>query len=307
MTIYDYIPEKLRDPHAKTKSALINQVKIKYLKEIMDKHGGRSTLPPIEVGGDDQLHQYANEMSLSDVYYHLSYLLTARKVKSIYCAERMMGLSKVMKEISDYGRPIWKDGLTDTPQLWFIKQEDGGAKHFFLSYAYLGTQDTYFDPILHEFKKYQAISLITCRVHLDHSILIEITQHNADFNKQLLVESDLTRLFGFRHFNSIEITHELIQQFDGAAEAISSERRSGEEAYSSLSRASNEKDTRNDNLRTQLQHREFRLENGQLTIDGIVSIVGVKRGNPGQLSVKTAMPPETQIKFIHRIFNILGW
>ena len=124
---------------------------------------------------------------------------------------------------------------------------------------------------------------------------------------QQKVEDEVLNLFGLRSYEEMEITHDHIVKFDELAEAISSERRSGEEAFSSLSRVATDKDTRKDGLRTLLENREFRLENGKITIGETSSIVGIKRGKPGQINIKSYMPPKTHIDFIHKIFNMIGW
>jgi len=75
-----------------------------------------------------------------------------------------------------------------------------------------------------------------------------------------------------------------------------------------MTRVNKESDTRNDSLRTELNNREFRKEQGLLKLENdIESVVGISSGERGKIQIKSHLIPENQIKIVHKIKDILRW
>ena len=207
---------------------------------------------------------------------------------------------------NDFGQPIWIEELNDSPKLWNVIKEDDND-HIFLSYIHMGSEHTYFDPITHVFKRYNETAVINYRLHFDDGI-IEISAKNSNQKAIEVSLADVLRIFKLSDIKFKDITNSDFRKFDVAVEKVTYERREGDEASASMTRANNESDTRKDPLRNDLNDREFRKENGLLILEnGVKSIVGLSSGERGKIQIRSHLSPENQIKMFHKIKDIVGW
>jgi hypothetical protein len=288
---------------------LVKATKRLYLKEINNKHGGKNFIRNIaskhSIEGEEYIESLSSVLKLSEVYYYLSYLFTAIQSKEI-CTFNSEKIQFDNNEIfNEFGQPIWVEELNKSPKLWNVIQED--QEHIFFTYIHKGSEHVYFDSITHVFKKYYETALINYRIHFDNN-LIEISSKNSTqqgFRESL---ASVTEILKLSNINYKEIDDEAIRIFDSVVDKVTYERREGDEASASMTRVNNESDTRKDPIRSDLSSREFRKENGLLILENNVrSIVGLTRGKPGKIQIRSYLSPDNQIKIFHKIIDILGW
>jgi metal-responsive CopG/Arc/MetJ family transcriptional regulator len=213
--------------------------------------------------------------------------------------------SNLNESLNEFGNPIWENELDLEPKQWNIYREN--EDHFFISYIHKSDEIINYDPIIHEIQKYRLTAIINYRIHLDHSILIEISARNSSSDRIKFTLKDIEEKFGIKDISYKMISHEHIEIFDGTAEQITHEKREGIDATTALTRVNKYSDTRNDALREDLIDREFRKEHGVLKINNNKYLIGLVRGNKGKIQIRRYIPPKEQIKVMHEIFNIFGW
>lgn len=289
---------------------LLKETKKLYLTEIENKRGGKKFLDIMaskyDIDKRDIVDTLSTVLKLSEVYYYLSYLFTAIQSNEI-CTFNLKKIEIIPIEIfNDLGQPIWIEELDDSPKLWNVIKEDDND-HIFLSYIHMGSERTYFDPITHVFKRYNETAVINYRLHFDDGI-IEISAKKSNQKAIEVSLADVSRIFKLSNIQFKEITDIDIRKIDSAVEKVTYERREGDEASASMTRANNESDTRKDPLRNDLDDREFKKENGLLLLENDVkSIVGLSSGERGKIQIRSHLSPENQIKMFHKIKDIMGW
>lgn len=307
----DYIPPNVisRIKYSNDEE-LLKAAKKLYIIEIEKKRGGKKFLDIMaskyDIDKGDIVDALSTVLKLSEVYYYLSYLFTAIQSKEICIFNAKKSIAVHSEIFSDFGQPIWIEELNDSPKLWNIVKEDDND-HIFLSYIHMGSEHTYFDPITHVFKRYNETAVINYRLHFDDGI-IEISAKKSNQKAIEVSLADVSRIFKLSDIKFKEITDIDIRKFDAAVEKVTYERREGDEASASMTRANNESDTRKDPLRNDLDDREFRKENGLMLLENDVkSVVGLLRGERGKIQIRSHLSPENQIKMFHKIKDIMGW
>ncbi|KKM54115.1 hypothetical protein LCGC14_1553740 [marine sediment metagenome] len=310
-----YIPKSiLTSIKSVDPNSIIDKVKVKYLNHLKLKRSGPHYL---ELTAKSYSLSHSNpEKSLSDffglsgIYYLTTNFYTSQLTHELLISDeefdKAIVLNKLNQLLSEYGQPIWDKEIKSIPTLWNIFPEDD-KKHFFFTYLHLSPDIINFDPIIHESKKFQLTAIINFRVHLDHSIIIEISaRHSRRESIKLSIDNIKNRL-NISNTKFQEITHQDIQEFDDNAEQITYERREGLQAVAALTRANRDADTRTDTLRGDLENREFRKENGVIRVNNQKCIVGLTRGRTGKIQIMRSLAPKDQIEVMHKVFRMLGW
>lgn len=323
--VESYIPAPLRNIFDwKSDDELVRKTKLKYLRQISVMPSGGSSVinnltdyfnvPHGDVG-TDWVAGLADELSLSDVYYHFTYILTCRCSNYILKFDKEKEKLKKYKQnisksniFSEYGMPIWEKDLSFSPKLWVGKQEEDSLNHIYLSFISSGTPYKYFDILTHEVKTINKPGLVKCRVHLDDG-LVEMAARDFPDNKISEVISFVNKTFGLNPLKPIEIRDSDIRNFDthSMVKQTTHEKREGEETTTALTRTTEEGDTRDDTLRQNIDDREFLQENGVIEVRGENVTMYVKRGKWGSIQFSRYLNPEIQIRAFHKLKQIFGW
>lgn len=311
--IAKHIPEGVRRKISfKNEEELIFGAKRIYIEQIYEFRGGKKFIEYLEQfygidSSENSMERLCNKMNLSDIYYYFAYLFAATQNNTIFNFGRNGEINKnISPELfNKFGQPIWDKALEVNPKLWVCCKED--ANHVFATFVSIGAEKRYFDPISQSFNKYTETGLINCRIHFDDD-LIEITPKNIGEDAINEVLGFLKNKFNISHITPISITDQDIRDFDKKAEQVTYEKREGEEATTTLTRANKEGDTRKDALHKEIQDREFRKEHGLLEIDGdIRSIIGLTRGDEGKVQFKSYLVPSNRLALFHNLKDILKW
>lgn len=138
-------------------------------------------------------------------------------------------------------------------------------------------------------------------------MIIEVFFKDSNKNKINKSIRNITDLLDISELTFNSITSQDIENFDRIANQVTHESREGDEAFTTLTRADYDKDTRNESARAYIEDRPFRLENGIIKINDIQYNIGLKRGKKGIIQFKRHIPPNEQIQLSHEIFRILRW
>lgn len=311
-----YIPNSIFKSIRSNKIELTveNVVKL-YLDEISNRKGGMSFIESYakekKIIDPRNIELISKSVKLTDIYYFIANFFTCSKnhyVKTCdgHDIERIKEIISNLQ--SEYGQPIWEEELQEHPVLWNIMKEIV-PNHFYITYLHSNPQTTYYDPIIHDKRSYKVTGIINFRIHLDHSIFIEIYFSESTINQINKALSNLLNILNIRRSEFLEITQQQMRIFDQYADKITHEAREGRYATVYLTRTSETSDTRRDNLRrdTDLAQREFRLEHGILLMDGEEFIVSLTKGRRGKIRIMKHLPLGRQIRITHEIFNILEW
>jgi hypothetical protein len=299
----------------------LKEIKMSYLQQIKDRQGGEKLLEILaksnQLNPKNFVDELADILTLSEVYYYLSYFFTATTSFEVACFSNYNkdSINDYSKESNkdpnnidlfyEFGQPIWNAKLTEIPKLWNgFKENDN---HIFLTYIHKGEEKYYFDPVTHNFEKYTLTAIINFRLHLEDSVVETFSKHSNEKSIRYSF-NDVKSKFDLSGISFKEITDEDIRKFDSRVEQVTHEKREGDAASAAMTRANNKSDTRNDSLRDVLNQREFRKENGLINLDnGIQSVVGLTAGERGKIQIKSRLLPNDQIVMFHTVKNILGW
>jgi hypothetical protein len=322
--IDDYIPETIRRIYSwKTNDELIRKTKLKYLSQIsVMPSGGTSVIENLTEFYDihlgdvtDWVGDLADKLSLRDVYYYFTYILTCK------CNTYILQFEKEKKKLgeykenikkldifNEYGMPIWDQSLTFSPKLWVGNKEDDKLDHVSLLFISSGTPVKYFDIITHDVKTINKPGLVRCRIHLDNG-LMEMSLRDFPDDKIDEILGFVNKSFGLNPLKPIEITELDIRTFDShnMVKQTTHEKREGEETTTSLTRNAEDGDTRKDIIRKNIDAREFMQENGVIEVSGENVTVYVKRGKWGSIQYSRYLNPDIQIRAFHKLKQIFGW
>ena len=310
-----YIPKSiLTTIKSSDPKTIIDKAKVKYLNHLKLRKNGPHYLE-LTAKSYNLIHSNP-EKSLSDffglsgIYYLTTNFFTSQLTHEILISDEKVDKTIILNELNqllnEYGQPIWDKEIKLRPTLWNIFPEDNN-KHFFFTYLHLSPDIINFDPIIHESKKFRLTAIINFRIHLDHSIIIEISAKHSSREGIKLGINDIKKRLNINNAKFQEITHRDIQEFDQNAEQITHERREGLEAVATLTRANRDADTRADTLRKDLENREFRKEHGVIKVNKQNCIIGLTRGRAGKIQIMRSLPPKEQIEVMHKVFRMLGW
>ncbi|MFX1298193.1 MAG: hypothetical protein ACFFD2_25485 [Promethearchaeota archaeon] len=312
----NFIPKSIIESIKSTKEEVILlETKKRYLNQIEGRWGGKIYLKLCckyeKLSDDNFIDNLANNLSLSKIYYitanfftclHSHYILTCTKFDLKYMIEKFEQLK------SDFGQPIWEKKISSLPILWNVFSEYD-KNHFYITYLHSNPKITSFDPIVHEFGSFQPTGVINVRIHLDHSLMLEIYNKDSSVANIEKSISDISKKLKINDLNFFEITQANIENFDRSVKEVSHEAREGEETTLYLTRVNNTKDTRNDIIRVEygLDDREFRKEHGIIEVNGNDFNIGIIKGRKGRIRIMRYLPPQEQIAVMHEVFRILGW
>ncbi len=311
-----HIPKPILEAIKSTKEEkVLVEAKKRYLEQIEGRWGGKSYLRQCgsfeKISGDNIIESLANSLSLSKVYYIIANFFTcARSHYILKCEKYELDdfKTKILNLENDNGLPIWEKKISNSPTLWNIFSEYD-KNHFYITYLHSNPKTTFFDPIIHEFKSYEATGIINFRIHIDHSVFIEVFTRESTNDHITKGFSNLSKKFNLNDINFIEITHENIENFDRLVKKVSHEVREGEETTIYLTRVNDTKDTRNEIMRAEyaLDDREFRKEHGIIEVNKEDYNIGLTRGRKGRVRIMRHLLPQEQISVMHEVFKILGW
>ena len=176
-----YVPDSIfKSIKSKKKEFTLEQVKKNYLDEISKRGGGISFIQSYasenKITEADDIDFISKNIKLSDIYYLISNFFTCSKnhyVKACNGSDTENVKEIISNLYSDYGKPIWEKHLPENPIIWNVTKEIK-PNHFYITYLHSNPQSTFFDPILHDKITYNTTGIINLRIHLDHSIFIEI-------------------------------------------------------------------------------------------------------------------------------------
>jgi hypothetical protein len=319
-----YIPEAIRKKLKTTNDEeLIKATKKHYLWEIEKWYAGSSIMEnlsgyyhiPFGYHGTDPLAELADKLSLQEIYYHFTNILTCRQKIYLFRFETNKELiEKYRKNIiekipfSDYGQPIWDEKLTTTPKLWVCHKEDEKFNYVYFLFINSGIQMKFYDIITHEVKSIDAPGLIRCRMYLNKGIM-EMAIRDFKFQDARQILNYLNKTVNLNPLSEINITDSDIRKFDqhSMVNKITHENRLGLDASTTLTRVTEDGDTRNDPFRADIEDRELRLEHGEIEVQGKKVIVTVKAGRYGSIRYHRFLLPEEQIAAFNKIKIIFGW
>ena len=290
---------------------IIYATKKKYLEQINALRGGKALLlylgKKCEVKGKTEIDELCKKLDLSEVWYYLTYIHAANTGTYVYAFDKKFSFDPDDSNLfNKLGQPVWEK-IEYKPRLWVAHKEDQNNQHIYLSFVLIGKSKTYFDMVSQSFIEYTTTGLVNCRIHSDDS-LIEITPKDTDKGAVRDVLDYIKVNFNIGTAKPIEITDEDIRVFDKKAEETTYEKREGEEANITVTRAYKGKDTRKDSIRKDIEDREFSKEHGLISIDEkIKTIVGLTRGERGKIQIKSYLKPNERIKTFHLIKDMLGW
>lgn len=310
--IANYIPEGVRKKiSSKNDDELILGAKKIYIQQICGFRGGKKLIEYLEqihkIEPSDSVDELCTKMNLIDIYYYFTYLFAATQNSNIFYFDRNgeADIHKGSELINIYGQPIWDKPLGKHQKLWVYYKED--KNHVFLAFVSIGAEKRYFDPISQSFNKYIETGIVNCRIHFDNG-LIEVTPKHTGEDSIREVLAFIKNKFNITHINPIKINDKDIREFDKKVLQVTHEKREGEEATTTLTRANKEGDTRNDLLREDIKNREFKKEHGLLETEGnIRSIIGLTRGDEGRFQFKSYLEPSKRLLLFHNLKDILRW
>ena len=308
-----YVPETVMNKIKESDNEkAINEIKKKYIEQIDGRLFGPKFLRLwarfYGIDESEPVRSLTNFLNLSATYYLIAnfftcgrnhYILTCNDYDSDIVIKKLEDLK------TDYGRPIWDKPLGDIPIFWNIIKEDND--HYYLTYLHSNPKKTYFDPVVQKFSEYFPTGIINFRIHLDHSLFIEEFIKDTKRGKRLIALDKVKNLLGVGSLHYLEISSGDISNFDRQVNQVTHETRDGDEAYTSLTRADHDRDTRNEPVRQTIQNRPFRNENGIIYVNEIPYNIGIFRGNPGKIHFAKHLPSNEQIAIIHELLSILGW
>ena len=284
-----YVPETVMDKiNENDDKKAINKIKRKYIEQIDGRLFGPKFLRLYAryYGLDEAepVRSLSNFLNLSKIYYLIANFFTCRRNHYILTCKKFdptLIIEKLEKLISDYGEPIWSKPLRNQPIIWNITKED--KDHYYLTFLHSNPKKTYFDPVIQKFSEYFPTGIINFRIHLDHSLYIEEFNKDTKRYNRILALDKIKDILGLSGLNYLEISSDDISNFDRQVSQVTHETRDGDEAFTSLTRADHDRDTRHEPVRTLIQNRPFRNENGIIYVNGIPYLVGIFRGNPGKI------------------------
>lgn len=308
-----YVPETVMNRIKETDNdRAIFEIKKKYLEQIEGRFFGSKFLRLwaryYSLDESDPISSLSNFLTLSKIYYLIANYFTCRRNHHILTCNEYnsnMLIGKLKKLENEYGRPIWEKPLGEEPILWNVVVEN--KDHYYLTFLHSNPKITYFDPVIQKFSEYFPTGIINFRIHLDHSLFIEEFYKDTKRNKRILALDKVKKLLNINNLQYLEIRSDDIANFDRQVEQVTHETRDGDEAYTSLTRADHDRDTRNEPVRQIIQNRPFRNENGIIVVNHNSYTVGLFRGNPGKIQFTKHLPSNEQIAIIHEILTILGW
>jgi len=300
-----------------TPEDLIKNTKRIYLRQINTMYSGASIIENLtgnynvsfDEEGSDWVADLAEKLTLGEIYFHYTHILTCKINTYLFKFEITSGLTDKYKEniqsknlFSDYGQPIWAGDLPCQPKLWLCHKDDEDLNHVSLIFISKGDYVRYYDIVSHKVQKIYKTGLINCRMHLDDGILA-MAVRDFPFDETNDILSFLNKNFGLNPLEPIEITDQDIRNFDGHPSVISTshEKREGQETTTALTRNTENGDTRNDPLRGNIDDREFRLEHGVIDFRGENLTVKVKKGRCGSIQFSRYLNPEEHNQAIHRM------
>ena len=305
-----YIPNTIiKKIKTSDKDKLISETKKIYLQDIKTRMGGSKFLKSCakqhgfsESNAFDSLKSF---YELSGIYYLVCYFFTSRLNHQIIISQDNPDNLIFPKDLfNDMGLPIWDKKLGLKPKLWNVYKENN--KHYFFSYIHENPESKFFDPIIQKFQTYYTTAILNYRIHIDHSIIIESSARDSTQKNRDLGLNHLLNTLNINNTQYMEITDQNIRDFDAVVDQVTYEIREGDTATTSLTRANREADTRNDRVREEIEEREFRKENGTITINGNQYIVSLTRRRKGEIQIWPYLAPQEQINLKHEIFKILN-
>lgn len=311
-----YVPNSIfKSIKTSSQQQTLKKIKIKYLEQIVRRMGGLKFLnlyaKELKLKRFEDSIVFSEYLSLSQVYQLIVNYFTCAKTHFVLICDGY-NVETVEENISqyqnEYGLPIWSKSLESIPTLWNVISEKVKG-HYCLTYIHSNPKNTFYDPIIHDVRTYEITGIINFRIHLDHSIFIEVYNSNTTIDKIKQGIINLKKILNIKEINFLEITQHHIQTFDNVADKITHEAREGEEATVYLTRVNESKDTRRDSLRIDfgLEDRDFRLEHGIIKLENVNYIVGLKKGRRGRIRILRHLPSSEQIHLMHKLYEILGW
>ena len=294
---------------------ILLEVKKRYLEQVAGRLGGKSYLKECgtleKISGDNIIDSLAKSFSLSKVYYIIANFFTcARSHFILECEKYDLDdfKTKLLNLENENGQPIWENDISTSPTLWNIFSEHD-KNHYYITYLHSNPKTTFFDPIIHEFSSYKPTGIINFRIHIDHSVFIEVFTRESTIDNITKSFSSLNKKLNLNDINFLEITQENLENFDRLVKMVSHEVREGEETTIYLTRVNDTKDTRNEIMRADyaLDDREFRKEHGIIEVNKEDYNVGLIRGKKGRIRIMRHLPPQEQISVMHEVFKILEW
>lgn len=307
-----YIPKGVLEKINKDdEEEIIYAAKKRYLEQTGALRGGKALLEYLENKYEVKDKTKVDELcklDFSEVLYYFTYLHAANSGTYVYTFDKNFSFNPDDGSLFNrLGQPVWEK-IEHKPRLWIAHKEDQNNQHIYLSFVLIGKSKTYFDMVSQSFIEHTTTGLVNCRVHSDDSI-IEITPKDTDREAVADVLDYIKVNFNIGTVKPIEIADKDVRIFDKKAEKVTYEKREGEETMTTLTRASNEGDTRKDmTIRKDIEDREFFKEHGLISIDEkIKTIVGLTRGEGGKIQIKSYLKPNERIKAFHLIKDMLGW
>jgi len=320
----NYVSKAIRDKmHYRTQEDLIHNTKKIYLQQISTMYSGSPIIEnltgyynvPFGESGTDWAADLAEKLTLGEIYYHYTHILTCKRNTYLFKFEKNSELIKKYKSIirtqnlfNDFGQPIWSDELPYKPELWLCHKDDEELDHVSLMFISKGNFTRHYDVVSHEVKKVYQTGLINCRMHLDDGILA-MAVRDFPFKDTSDILTFINKNFGLNPLSPIEITDRDIRTFDShpSVKKTTHEKREGQETTTALTRNMEDGDTRNDPLREDIEDREFRLEHGIIDFRGENLTIGVKKGKCGSIQFRRYLNPEEHTDALHRVKRIFGW